>query len=41
MICEVGLPLHSLYLFLGATPDGLVNCSFDGILDIKSTYLWI
>ena len=39
-ISEVGLVLHLLYPFLGATPDGLVSCSChgDGTLEIKCPY---
>ena len=39
-ISEVGLVLHPLYPFLGATPDGLVSCSChgDGTLEIKCPY---
>ena len=40
-ISELGLVLHSLYPFLGATPDGSVvscSCHGDGTLEIKCPY---
>ena len=40
VVSKVGLVLHPLYPFLGATPDGLVSCSChgDGVLEVKCPY---
>lgn len=43
MISDVGLVLHPLYPFPGATPDGVVSCSChgDGEMSMQNDINWL